>query len=139
MVVFVNDLPSAERRIDFAVFFLIVLWSQARICPIIFFQACKWAKSFKSCNLIGSESGRNRWQLHLQVCLLFVNEQNPSFSNHFSFKTCAIISISKENCYMMQGRFKNLTLLNIAGQKIQRSSSARPTILEFTSCETWKI
>ena len=37
---------------------------------------------------------------------------------------------------MMQSRFKNLTLLNIAGQKIQWSSSARPTILEFTSCET---
>ena len=56
-------------------------------------------------NLIGSESGRYftilpanpggiRWQLHSQVCLSFVNEQKSSFSTHFSFKTCAIISIS---------------------------------------------
>ena len=60
----------------------------------------------KSCNLVGSESGRyftivpanpagrNRWQLHSQVCLLFVKEQKLSFSNHFSLKTCAIISTS---------------------------------------------
>ena len=40
--------------------------------------------------------GRNRWQLHSQVCLLFVNEQNPCFVNHLSFKTCAVISISQE-------------------------------------------
>ena len=28
------------------------------------------------------------------ICLLFVKEQNPWFVNHFSFKTCAVISIS---------------------------------------------
>ena len=39
--------------------------------------------------------GQNRWQLHSQVCFLFVNEQKPSFSNHFSLKTCAILSISQ--------------------------------------------
>ena len=61
----------------------------------IFFQACQRAESSKTCNLIGSESGRNRWQLYSQVCLLFVNEQKLSFSNHFSFKTCTIIRISQ--------------------------------------------
>ena len=71
-----------------------------RITYFIFFQACERAESSKSCNLIGSESGRyftilpaNRWQLYSQVCLLFVNEQKPSFSTHFSLKTCAIVSI----------------------------------------------
>ena len=70
----------------------------------IFFQACERAESSKSCNLIGSESGRYFTILpanpggivgsfiHKFVCCLY--EQKPSFSNHFSFKTCAIISIS---------------------------------------------
>ena len=74
----------------------------------IFFQAYKRMESSKSCNLIGSESG---WYFTILpanitraeslaasftrlVCLLFVNEQKPSFSNHFSFKTCAVISIT---------------------------------------------
>ena len=72
----------------------------------MFFQACERAESSKSCNLIGYESGRyftilpaikpgwNRWQLHSQVCLLFVNEQKPWLLNHIFFQTCAIISIS---------------------------------------------
>ena len=38
---------------------------------------------------LSCQPGRNRWQLHSQVCLLFVNEQKSSFSNHFSLKTCA--------------------------------------------------
>ena len=79
MVVFVNDPPSAERRIDFAVFFLLFYGLKPGYALLFFSKLA---------------SGRNRWQLHLQVCLLFVNEQNPSFSNQFSFKTCAIISIS---------------------------------------------
>ena len=40
---------------------------------------------------LARQLGRNRWQLHSQVCLLFVNEH---IFNHFSFKTCAIISVS---------------------------------------------
>ena len=70
----------------------------------IFFQACERAESSKSCNLIRSESGRYFTILpanpggivssfiHKFVCCL--HEQKPSFSNHFSFKTYAIISIS---------------------------------------------
>ena len=42
--------------------------------------------------------GRNCWQLHSQVCLLFVNEQNRHFQTIFLFKTCAIsISWGKVN------------------------------------------
>ena len=92
---------------------------------ILFFQACEGAETSKSCNLIGSESegafydpGRNRWLLHSEVCLLNVNEQKPSFSKHFSFKTYAIISISlgKVNFII---RTKNL--------KGESSKSARKT------------
>ena len=38
--------------------------------------------------------GPNCWQLHSQVCLLFVNEQNRHFQTIFLFKTYAMISIS---------------------------------------------
>ena len=40
---------------------------------------------------LARQPGRNGWQLHSKVCLLFVNEQKPRFLNQFSFKTCAII------------------------------------------------
>ena len=72
--------------------------SLKEIYIFIFFQACERAESSNSCNVIGSERGRFFTILpanpggivHSQVCLLFVNEQKPSFSNHFSFKTCPI-------------------------------------------------
>ena len=42
---------------------------------IYFFQACERAVFYDLARL----PGRNRWQLHSQVCLLFVNEQQTSF------------------------------------------------------------
>ena len=76
-----------------------------QITNTIFFQTCERAESSKSSNLIGSESGRYFTILPANpggimaasftgLFLLFVNEKKPSFSNHFSLKTCAIISIS---------------------------------------------
>ena len=59
-----------------------------------------------------------RWQLHAQVCLLFLNEHKPSFSNHFSFKTCAIISIS-------QGKVN--FIIQTKNLKGESSKSARKT------------
>ena len=95
----------------------------------IFFQACERAESYKSCNLIGSESGGSfrsclliraeSLATSLTSWLLFVNEQKPSFSNHFSFKTCAIIAISQGKVNIIF-QTKNL--------KGESSKSARKTV-----------
>ena len=72
---------------------------------LIFFQACEWVESSKSRNLIGYESGRYFAILPAnpggivgsfigKFVGFFVNEQKPSFSNHFSLKPGVIISIS---------------------------------------------
>ena len=78
--------------------------AEIEITKLIFFEASERAESSRSINMIGSESGRYFTILpanpggivdsfiHTEVCSLFVNEQKPSFSNHFSFKTCAVIS-----------------------------------------------
>ena len=99
-----------EFSLDLSAFDIVVNKDQkwrGEYIVLCFFQACERVESSKSCNLNGFESGRyftifsanpggrNRWQLHSHVRLLFVNEQKPSFSNHFSFKICTIISISK--------------------------------------------
>ena len=74
------------------------------ILDYYFFRACERAESSKSCNLIGSKSGRYFTILpnnpggivgsFIQKFVVFVNEHKPSFLNHFSYKTCTIVSIS---------------------------------------------
>ena len=95
---------------------------------LFFFQACERAESSKSCNPSGSESGLYFTILFakpggivgsfIHKFLLFVNEQKPSFSNHFSLKTCAIISIS-------QGKVN--FIIQTKNLKGESSKSARKT------------
>ena len=71
---------------------------------ILVFEACERGESSKSCNLIGSESGRffticpltRAESLAASVTSLFVvcEWAKPVIFNHFSYKTCDIISIS---------------------------------------------
>ena len=81
------------------------LYCGGGISIFIFSKACKWAESSKSCDLIGSESGRYFTILpanpggivgsfiHKFICCLWMSK-NLDFLNHFSFKTYAVVSIS---------------------------------------------
>ena len=101
--------------------------NEFELITFIFFQACERAESSKSCNLIRSESG---WYftilptnpggiidcfIHKFVCCLW-NEQKPSFSNHFSLKTCAVIIISQGKVNFII-RTKNLKCIKQASQE----------------------
>ena len=74
------------------------------IISIYFFHACKRAEFSKSCNLIGSESGRYFTILPANpggivgssFKSLFVNQQKPSFSNHFFLKLALLLALARE-------------------------------------------